>query len=231
MLKKMLMTVVLSSNVLVLTGAEMYDAAYKAGREAEKNNDFPAAIEAYQEAAELAGKNEAVKAAMLCHQAEAQRRAKQYDNAIATYRKVLEVEKGGVNEKGLSQLNIGTCLMLQGKYQEAIAEYEKVMSIEKVASYHKSGALLNIGNCFRIQKRYPEAVSAYGKVLTLDNPVPGDVIEALRQTGLCLYLTNKYLEAKASYEKAIASKGIQGWQKKDCQNMLKKIEAALSKAE
>ena len=78
---------------------------------------------------------------------------------------------------------------------------------------------------------YPEAVSAYGKVLTLDNPVPGDVIEALRQTGLCLYLTNKYLEAKASYEKAIASKGIQGWQKKDCQNMLKKIEAALSKAE
>ena len=55
MLKKMLMTVVLSSNVLVLTGAEMYDAAYKAGREAEKNNDFPAAIEAYQEAAELAG--------------------------------------------------------------------------------------------------------------------------------------------------------------------------------
>ena len=105
------------------------------------------------------------------------------------------------------------------------------MSIEKVASYHKSGALLNIGNCFRIQKRYPEAVSAYGKVLTLDNPVPGDVIEALRQTGLCLYLTNKYLEAKASYEKAIASKGIQGWQKKDGQNMLKKIEAALSKAE
>ena len=130
MLKKMLMTVVLSSNVLVLTGAEMYDAAYKAGREAEKNNDFPAAIEAYQEAAELAGENEAVKAAMLCHQAEAQRRAKQYDNAIATYRKVLEVEKGGVNEKGLSQLNIGTCLMLQGKYQEAIAEYEKVMSQE-----------------------------------------------------------------------------------------------------
>lgn len=225
MLKKIFMTAVFSAASFVLCGAEMYEAAYQAGLAAEKRGDYAVAVDAYNEAVELVGTNTRIKAGILCRTAECYRKSKQWDKAIALYRQVLEIKDAAAEEKGLSQLNIGAGLMMQGKYPEAIAAFEKVLAMKKL-TWQKGQAQINIGSCLRLQKKYPEAVAAYEKVLTLENPLPGHVVESHRLSGLCLLLQKKYPQAKAACEKALACREIREWQKKDCRRMLEQIKAA-----
>ncbi len=221
--QKTLMIAIFSGCVFALCGAELYEAAFKAGQEAEKRNNFPLAIEAYQEAAGLTGTNTRLKAGFLCRLAECYRKNKQWDKAIPVYRQVLEISDAAVEEKGLSYLQIGNRLLAQSKYPEAMQEFEKIVLMPKGVLWQKNQAQLSIGNCLRLQKKYSEAVAAYQKVLTVPNLQSSIKHEAYRLIGLCLFSDKKYSEAEAAYQKALDCKGIQNWQKVNCQTMLQKI--------
>ena len=86
--------------------------------------------------------------------------AKDYSNAVATYRRALEADKDSTDlRRGLAQSLLGA-----EKLDEAIAEYKAVLEAEP----EDAGSYLRLSQLYRVQKKYDLAQSNLLKAKELD---------------------------------------------------------------
>ena len=116
---------------------------------------------------------------------------KEYDRAIASYDKALEI-KPDYYECWQSR---GYALQNLNRYEEAIASYDKALEFKP--DYYYSWH--NRGNALRSLERYEEAFASYDKALEIQP----DNYEALWYRGNALENLNRYDDAIASYDKAL----------------------------
>jgi tetratricopeptide (TPR) repeat protein len=113
------------------------------------------------------------------------------DEAIACYRKALEIEP----DYAYAQRNLGENLYQQGKLDEALLHCRK--AVESDPDYRD--AHFSLGNVLFLQGHYAEAVLCYRKALAID-PAYAD---AHGNLGFALEKQGKPAEAIAQYEKAL----------------------------
>jgi tetratricopeptide (TPR) repeat protein len=116
---------------------------------------------------------------------------KKYDEAIAKYRKAIELYP----KSAVPYNNWGNALSDQGKYDEAITKYQKVTELDPKSAVPYN----NWGNVLSDQGKYDEAIAKYEKAIELDPKF------ALPYNGWGNVLRDQksYDEAIAKYEKAI----------------------------
>ncbi|MBD2430490.1 tetratricopeptide repeat protein [Fischerella sp. FACHB-380] len=132
--------------------------------------------------------------------------AKEYEAAIASYDKAVEI-KPDYQEAWFMR---GIALFQLGRYEEAIASYDKAVEIKpdyQEAWYIRGIALFQLG-------RYEEAIASYDKAVE----IKPDYQEAWYIRGIALRQLGRYEEAIASYDKALEIKPDyhQAWYNKAC---------------
>ena len=116
---------------------------------------------------------------------------KKYDEAIAKFRKAIELDP----KYAYPYNGWGFVLLNQKRYDEAIAKYQKALELDpKFASPYDGW-----GHVLYDQKKYDEAIAKYQKAIELD---PKFAIP-YNNWGVVLYSQQKYEEAIAKYQKAI----------------------------
>jgi tetratricopeptide (TPR) repeat protein len=119
---------------------------------------------------------------------------KEYDEAIISYDKALQLKPSN----DLAWLSRGVALRNLGRYEEAIASYNKALQFKPdydSAWYNRGNALRNLG-------RYEEAIASYDKALQFKP----DNDSAWNNRGNALHGLGRYEEAIASYDKALQFK-------------------------
>jgi tetratricopeptide (TPR) repeat protein/tRNA A-37 threonylcarbamoyl transferase component Bud32 len=165
---------------------------------------------------------------LLFYLANALREQKKLDEAVAAYRKAIELK----HDLADAHNNLGIALYDQKKWDEAVAAYRKAIVLksdyavaynnlgnalaeqqkldEAVAAYRQAidlkpddaVAYNNLGNVLREQKKLDEAVAAYRKAIELKP----DLAEAYNNLGIALTAQKKLEEALAAFRKAIELK-------------------------
>ncbi len=116
---------------------------------------------------------------------------KKLDEAIAAYRKAIELDPKYAN----AHINLGNALRNQGKLDEAIACFRKAIELDpKSAIAHN-----NLGLALRDQGKLDEAIASFRKAIELDPKYAA----AHNNLGRALRDQKKLDEAIAAYRKAI----------------------------
>ena len=121
----------------------------------------------------------------------AMKRQGRVDEAIAQYRKALEIRPDHVEALN----NLGNALAGRGRVDEAIAQYQKALAIR---TDHVE-ALNNLGNALAGRGRVDEAIAQYQKALAV-NP---EHAEAHNNLGVALSDRGRADEAMAQYQKTL----------------------------
>ncbi len=132
-----------------------------------------------------------LKAVLLFQQGLVFAEAKDYERAIVSYDKALELKP----DHYYSWNSRGRALYFLNRYQEAIASYDKALAIQP--GYYS--AWDNRGDVLVYLKRYEEAIASYDKALAIQP----NYYYAWNSRGVTLHFLNRYEEAIASYNKAL----------------------------
>jgi len=117
--------------------------------------------------------------------------AHQYEEAIAEYRKALDVEPSAVTV----QSNIGMCLIELGRLDEAAQCFEKVLETEP-----RNAEVINNMGMVRLRQRRPEeAISYFNKALEI-NPM---LAKAYNNRGLVFTNAGRFDRAISDYDRAL----------------------------
>ncbi|MBF0445632.1 MAG: tetratricopeptide repeat protein [Magnetococcales bacterium] len=120
--------------------------------------------------------------------------AKQFDQAIKCYEKVLEIRPNDA----ATISNIGTALQSMGKLDEAVSSYKKAIKIKPDYAM----AYSNLGNILAEQGRVEEAITHYKKAIK----IKPDYSLAYFNLGNAQKIQGKLDAASKSYQKAIEIK-------------------------
>jgi tetratricopeptide (TPR) repeat protein/serine/threonine protein kinase len=113
------------------------------------------------------------------------------DEAVACYRKVIELDRTFAN----AHVNLGWALARQKKWGEATNAYRKAVAL----GLGKADVYFHLGNSLAHQKKLDEAVTCYRKAIELDRRL----FDAHVNLGVALSYQNKLDEAIAHYKEAI----------------------------
>ncbi|TVQ16943.1 MAG: tetratricopeptide repeat protein, partial [Leptolyngbya sp. DLM2.Bin15] len=113
-----------------------------------------------------------------------------YDEAIAAYKKAIEIEPRATRYNGL-----GIVYSDQGRYEEAIASYQTAIDLDPEYAYAHHG----LGIVYREQGRYEEAIAAYQAAIDLDPKVA----YPHNSLGIAYLQTQQLEQATTSFRKAI----------------------------
>ncbi|MEW5838000.1 MAG: tetratricopeptide repeat protein [Pseudomonadota bacterium] len=182
-----------------------------------------------------------------------QQRLERFDEAIETYRKLLERQP---NHTPLLT-SIGNCQQRLGQYDEALKTYKKALEqqpnhiplltsigncqqrleqfVEALETYKRVleqqpnhiPLLTSIGNCQQRLEQFDEAIETYKKVL-IQQP---SHIQALMSTGNCQQRLEQFNEAVATYRKVLNQqpKNIQALMSTGlCQQRLEQLDKAIA---
>jgi Tfp pilus assembly protein PilF len=122
------------------------------------------------------------------------RSQKKYDEAIAEYRKAIQLDPN----YELAYVNWGVALRQQGKYDEAIAKYRKAVELEA----KDADAYNDWGNVLFDQMKYDAAIAMYQKAVKLDPKYAdaynnwGEALDKLGRTSEAQEKHAKYSELK-----------------------------------
>jgi Tfp pilus assembly protein PilF len=129
------------------------------GNQAAANKDYKTAIEAYQKALPLAGpKNEPP---VLARLGESYENSHQYDEAVATYKKILELTPDNASIYN----NLGSTYAQMNKVAEAQQAFQKAASLDPA---HASTYYYNLGVIMYNQGKMDEAGDAFKKAISID---------------------------------------------------------------
>jgi tetratricopeptide (TPR) repeat protein len=136
------------------------------------------------------------------HLADALEKTHKSDEAIAEYRKALDLEPQLYEAK----FGLGTALAHQNRFAEALPYFQSLVTHDQTAKIpverdRKTEDLLGLGNTLLRLGRGPEAVEAFSRAVDL-NP---RLVEAQYNLGLLFMATNRRSEAAEHLEKAIAA--------------------------
>ncbi len=115
----------------------------------------------------------------------------QPDEAIAHYRRAIEIEPGFAGTHN----NLGIALMKEGETGEAVAEYQRALSIDPA----EAETCNNLGMALRKEGRLDEAIAQYGKALEIK---PDDLATNFN-LGNALLQAGRAPEAAARYRRAL----------------------------
>ena len=119
-----------------------------------------------------------------------------YEEAIAKYQKVIEVDPD--NWGAEAYISIGNVYSLQGKYEDAIAAFQQAIEIDSnsdsaALAHHRQGFV------YRKQGKYENAIAEYQKAIAIDLDRPWSY-DAL---GNIYHQQGKLEDAIAAYQKII----------------------------
>ncbi len=119
---------------------------------------------------------------------------KKSDEAIAAYKKALEIDPGTATAyKGMGdvyRLNYNPA-----KTTVALENYEKAISLNPKAA----GAYYGIGWCYNEEKNYAKAITALQKAQELD----AGIVAVYTELGYAQYMTSSYADATRTFNKGI----------------------------
>jgi tetratricopeptide (TPR) repeat protein len=120
--------------------------------------------------------------------------SRRYEEAIATYDKLLSLKPDRVDAWN----NRGNALTAIGRYQQALESYNKAIALKP--SKHESW--FNQGNALMTMRKYQQAVASYDKSIA----IKPDKDEAWINRGIVLTKLQRYEEAIKSYNQALVLK-------------------------
>jgi protein O-GlcNAc transferase len=120
--------------------------------------------------------------------------AGQFEEAVAHYRKAIELNPRHAEAFG----NLGIALQQLGRLEESAAAYQKAVALNP----QLAGALNNLGNVLKALGRFDEAIGFYRQAIQ----ARPDYVEALVNLGNAYEEIDAHHDAIASYRRALAIK-------------------------
>ncbi len=167
------------------------------------------ALKYYKRMRDLPGVQPHHKAEARLRMANVHRRLKQFDQALAACREVVDAKASRPNHVSDALKRIGEIQERDLKDPAAGLEtYKRILGLPGLHPHHKSEAQLRIAHNLRNQHRYQDALAAYGKVLEIKKGHRGHLGDATLNAGRMLADNlKKYDQALQWFAKTVAFEG------------------------
>ncbi|WP_419678481.1 AAA-like domain-containing protein [Aliarcobacter lanthieri] len=94
-----------------------------------------------------------------------------YNEAIIEYKRVLNLEETSKEERNISLINAGLCLMYLGEFDEALKHMKNVQLDKDIDPRNYYINKSNISMCYRFLKHFEESLKGFKEVLNYDQPL------------------------------------------------------------